>query len=306
MSISILFSVAIYYTATDEVGYRLDHFRNNITIIQRPLNGNRDVFLLDEKSEASANIIMGLFWQNVFILIGGGLLSYLLAKRTMKTIEEAHEAQTRFTSDASHELRTPLAAIKTEIEVVLHDKKSTKEDFESTLRSNLEEVDRLTTLSNMLLNLSRIDNKGLIRSKLNAFDTAQDAINTFGDKAKNVENNIDKNYFIIGDQVATQNLISLLIDNALKYSPKKSKIIVSYTEKDKQSQIAITNQGNIDAKSLPHIFDRFYRSDKSRNAEGFGLGLSLAKKIAEANHGYLSVDTTKTDQVSFVITLQRA
>ncbi len=302
MTISILFSVAIYYTATDEVGFRLERFRNNITIQRSPLNGN-DLYLSVEKSNASSRIILELFWQNAFILIGGGLLSYLLAKRTLRTLEEAHESQTRFTSDASHELRTPLAAMKTEIEVALNDSNSTKHELVQTLKSNLEEVDRLTVLSNMLLNLSRLDDKGLEKIIISLHDITNKTISTFGNKSKLIDNKIDKYFQIRGDEIAIQDLLSILIDNALKHSPKDSKVVISSTTQDKHSQIIITNQGKIDTVSIPYIFDRFYRADKSRNANGFGLGLSLAKKISKAHSGNIKVDASRENEVSFVVTL---
>jgi len=306
MSISILFSIAIYHTAADEVGFRLDRYRNNFSQIQRPLLNGKDSFLIVEKSEASSNIIFELFLQNIFILVGGGLLSYLLAKRTLRTIEIVHESQTRFTSDASHELRTPLAAMKTEIEVALYDKNSTKDDLTETLKSNLEEVDRLTVLSNMLLNLSRLDDKGLDKVAINAHNIADKTISTFGTKTKLINNKIDKNVKILGDKIAIQDLLSILIDNALKHSPKDSKIIISSSSHDRSSQIIVTNQGKIDSKSLPYIFDRFYREDKSRNANGFGLGLSLAKKISKAHKGNIRVENSIDNQVSFIVSLPNA
>ena len=306
MSISILFSVAIYHTATYEVGSRLDRFRNNIQIVQRPYAIDRDSFISDEKNKASINIIVGLFWQNVSILIGGGLLSYLLAKRTLRTIEEAHEAQTRFTSDASHELRTPLAVIKTEIEVALGDKKSTKDELTAILKSNLEEVNRLTTLSNMLLNLSRLDDRGLEMKKLNALDVTKKSVDTFGNKSKRIDNNINKRTHIMGDAVAIQDLISVLLDNALKYSPKNSAIKITSATKDKLVNITVTNQGVISEETLPYIFDRFYRADESRSTQGFGLGLSRARKISEAHNGDITVDVAEPGQVGFTITLPKA
>jgi len=305
MTISIIFSVAIYYTATDEVGFRLERFRNNITIQRSPLNSN-DLYLSVEKSDASSRIILELFWQNAFILIGGGLLSYLLAKRTLRTLEEAHESQTRFTSDASHELRTPLAAMRTEIEVALSDKNSTKDELTQTLKSNLEEVDRLTVLSNMLLNLSRLDDKGFEKITINSHDITNKTISTFGDKAKLIDNKINKYFQILGDEIAIQDLLSILIDNALKHSPKKSKITISSTRHDKYSEIIVSNKGEIDAESIPYIFDRFYRTDKSRNANGFGLGLSLAKKISKAHGGDVRVDTSSKGKVNFIVTLPNA
>jgi len=306
MSISILFSVAIYQTATNEVSFRLDRYRNNFSQSQRPLLSGKDPFLVIEMNDASSRIIFELFLQNVFILIGGGLLSYLLAKRTLKTIEVAHESQTRFTSDASHELRTPLAAMKTEIEVALNDKNSTKSELVETLKSNLEEVDRLTVLSNMLLNLSRLDDKGLQKIAINARSITDKTISTFGSKAALIDNKIEKHIKILGDKIAIQDLLSILIDNALKHSPEESKITISSLSQDKSSQIIVTNRGKIGGRALPHIFDRFYREDKSRNANGFGLGLSLAKKISKAHKGNIKVENSIDNQVSFIVTLPNA
>src|SRR5690606_24862255 len=95
------------------------------------------------------------------IWLAGGVGSYYLARRTLRPIEEAHEAQSRFTSDASHELRTPLASMKTELEVALRDPALNKEEMRELLVSNLEEVDKLTKLSQNLLQLSRLEQENI-------------------------------------------------------------------------------------------------------------------------------------------------
>ncbi|HSE61798.1 MAG TPA: histidine kinase dimerization/phospho-acceptor domain-containing protein, partial [Candidatus Saccharimonadales bacterium] len=101
--------------------------------------------------DSQQRLIGQLIFLNVGVLLVGAGASYWLAKRTMRPIEDALEAQNRFTADASHELRTPLAAMKTEIEVSLRDPNLTKEEMRELLQSNLEEIDRLSELATGLL-----------------------------------------------------------------------------------------------------------------------------------------------------------
>src|SRR5690606_29485182 len=107
--------------------------------------------------QAQASIFTSLLYMNILFLAAGGIASYFMARRTLEPIEQTHEAQSRFTSDASHELRTPLAAMKTELEVALRGPELSKKDMKELLASNLEEVDKLSKITQTLLLLSRLE-----------------------------------------------------------------------------------------------------------------------------------------------------
>jgi len=128
MVISLIFSVAIYQTTTQEVNTRLEKFEHSLQVIPGFAIQPAETMRSGEADAAASHIIFGLVLANSMIFVVGGVISYLLARRTLRPIQDMHEAQSRFTSDASHELRTPLAAMRTEIEVALRDKSATKKD----------------------------------------------------------------------------------------------------------------------------------------------------------------------------------
>lgn len=306
IAVSILFSGVIYAIASREIITRID------TLQTRALqNGNPFLFGRDDQiHEAEASLLAGLFITNILIWTGGGVGSYYLARRTLLPIEEAHEAQSRFVSDASHELRTPLANMKTELEVALRDKLLTKKEAKELLESNLEEVNKLTQLSSTLLQLSRLDTSGITREKVTLQFAVQAAIKRFGADAKRVHSEkpllpIDA----VSNRLQTEELVTILVDNALKYSPPVSKVKISYIKNKQMVGFSVSNEGEgIPPKVLPHIFDRFYQAEKSRRStqqKGFGLGLSLAKKIVEIHHGELSVSSAPGAITTFTVLFPR-
>jgi len=303
VAISLLFSVIIYSVSLSEVSTRLGFIRTSFEISQPRYETIRDMQL----REAEASLVLSLAITNLAIWIAGGFGSYYLARHTLRPIEEAHEAQSRFTSDASHELRTPLASMKTELEVALRDPKLSVEEARELLVSNLEEVNKLTSLSQMLLQLSRLEHAKLKPEKVALQPVARAVIKRFDKTGKRVRLQ-GKPYRVIAHPTSVEELLTILIDNAVKYSPKNSLVTVRLTN-DKRHNMAgfeVTNKGEgIPEKDLPHIFDRFYRVDTSRTGgekKGYGLGLSLAKKIVQLHDGELSV-TSSADETVFRVLL---
>lgn len=307
IAISLLFSVIIYSTASNEVGSRLGYLqRSSRTIIdinQTRFNDLRDVQI----HEAEGNLLASLFITNLCIWIAGGIGSYYLARRTLKPIEEAHEAQSRFTSDASHELRTPLASMKTELEVALRDPDLKKDEMRELLMSNLEEVNKLTRLSQTLLQLSQLDHENITREKITLEEVAKSVTERYDKTGKRVELAGKKTYHVIANKSSIEELLTILLDNALKYSPENSKVEIKFIGKKHMAGFAVSNGGKgIPADILPHIFDRFYRADSSRTSgekKGYGLGLSLAKKIVELNDGELTVSSAPGQITTFRVLL---
>lgn len=296
MVISIVFSITIYQSTYNEVNFRLERLQNNLQSAPGFMPDRNNLLTSRESDAASSHIVIGLIYANIIILVGGGFISYFLARRTLRPIEEAHEAQTRFTSDASHELRTPLAAMKSELEVALRDKDSTKEELEAVLRSSIEEVDKLTSLSEMLLNLSRLDHDKLERTAVDIYDITSDVVHLYNKTNPRVTVKTSGHPLVEGNEAALYELISVLVDNALKYSPENSPVQVSISSNNRLLVLKVKNFGpGIEADALPHIFDRFYRADNSRAKhinKGYGLGLALAKKIVEMHNGELTATST--------------
>jgi signal transduction histidine kinase len=286
MAISLLFSFWVYNQAHNELQLGL----NRVVHIDPgdPLPG--DAFgqaIQDRLDDSRHRLIMRLVSLNLIVFAAGAAASYMLARRTLRPVEESVDAQHRFTADASHELRTPLAAMKAEIEVGLRDKKLTKEDAIELLRSNLEEVDRLGGLAEGLLTLTQSDSPPvLVPLRLDeAAAKVTKRLQPLAD-AKHITIKTElKPVTIAAEESALDKIIGILLDNAIKYSAEKTEITLHSYRKDGHGYLEVRDQGiGIKATELPHIFDRFYRADTSRsktNVQGHGLGLSIAQKLTE-------------------------
>ena len=303
VAVSLLFSVVIYGIATREIIARMDIVQSRFGAEYVPA---RD----DQIHQAEANLIVALAITNISIWIIGGIGGYYLARRSLQPIEEAHEAQSRFVSDASHELRTPLASMKTELEVALRDSSLSKNEAKELLASNLEEVNKLTELSGTLLKLAKLEKNSIKSERVPLQSTIQTAAKRFDADTKRIH--IEKMLFpldAIANRLQVEELATILLDNALKYSPPQSKIHLSFIKQKQLAGFSVSNEGEgIDPKVLPHIFDRFYQAEKSRTSheeKGFGIGLSLAKKIVEVHHGELSVSSAPDALTTFTVLLPR-
>lgn len=243
----------------------------------------------DQDSLVREHLNRDLVLFNLYALILGGILSFWYAGRTLKPIVDAHDAQKRFASDASHELRTPLANMQLENEVFLRQKSFTEDEARALISSNLEEVQRLESLANNLLQLSQYEHANLRMGSVSLRSLIDEALNHAmkGLEARDVH--IDKKVaaaLVVGEHESLERLLNIIIDNAIKYGPKKGTIYIE-GQKGTNYVLTIRDEGSgIAAEDLPHIFDRLYRGDKARStkAEGYGLGLALAKQIAIANH----------------------
>lgn len=308
MATSLMFSVALYQITINGASVRVDHLQSLVEESANPQafnNVNWVVVKSNQLGETSLMLIAGLFYINIIVLVIGGVGSFFLARRTLRPIEYAHEAQSRFSSDASHELRTPLSSMRTTIEVALRDNSATKQSFREVLVSNLEEVEKLSRLSQMLLDLSKLQYDKLEFGPIELKPTIQNTLKTLQTNEKRVNIKGVKNFIIHGNQDAVEELFTILIDNAIKYSPPKSVVTVTTRRRNRQACIEVENIGDgIPADKLVHIFDRFYRADPSRTGSGgHGLGLSLAKKIVEIHSGELSATSAPGKTTTFTVLL---
>jgi two-component system sensor histidine kinase CiaH len=316
MTISLTFSVVIYQLNYREVSFRLENLQHSLLddstdILPDTYTNDRFGYgpnsaLSVQSRQAAGQMSLSLFYINIVILISGGLGSYFLARRTLRPIQESHEAQSRFTSDASHELRTPLAAMKAELEVNLRDAHLSERESRELLESNLEEVNKLIDLSQMLLQLSRLDYDKLERTPVDIVAVLHDKLKLYKSDVKRFDITARKKAIVIAHKPAIAELVGILIDNALKYSPPKSKITVKVFMRRGTIGFEIHNLGEpISDENLPKLFDRFFRADTSRtnsSENGYGLGLSIAKKIVDVHHGDIQVSSTK-DGTTFTVYL---
>jgi heavy metal sensor kinase len=216
----------------------------------------------------------------------------------MERLHSSFDQMRRFTSDASHELRTPLTCMRSELEVALTQSRS-PDEYRDVLGSMLEEIDRLTRLSDALLTLARLDS-GRVTLQNEAVDLnellveAADRIRVQAD-AKGAELHIDAGSTscrVKGDHRLIEQAFLNLMDNAIKYGGTRIQVRLSREE----GAVVVTVQDSgsgIPAEHLEHLFERFYRVDKSRSRElgGAGLGLSLAKQYVELHGGSISVSS---------------
>lgn len=319
MVLSIAFSMVFYRTSIHALGRQIpppsiygEGFRTDGGggIVG---NGNGDgftTFFTQRISEGRSDLLARLVLLNILAFFIGSIISFFLARASLEPIEEAMEAQSRFSSDASHELRTPLTAIRTRNEVALRKPKLSTAEAKQVIQSNLDEVIKLEMLSEGLLRLARQDGKPLELSAVDLDEVATEAINKVIEPAQAKNITIDETVPKISVQADSASLaqaIKILLDNAIKYSPTKSKVMVSGYKKGKHGFLQVKDEGQgIKAADLPLIFDRFYRADNARTKQGdngYGLGLSIAQKIIEQHGGDITAKSTVDKGSTFTIKL---
>jgi len=322
MLISVSFSIVIYRVLVTELDRveRIERSRIQrgfperwrIIIPPESLGELPKMFFLDPKviQDAKNHLKVMLAVVDLIILGTSTLSGYFLAGRTLKPIKEMVEEQNRFVSDASHELRTPLTSLKAEIEVNLRNKKLTLPDAKKLLVSNLEEVNNLQVLSDRLIKLARYQKNinGLNIVSLGLLSVMGEAIKKVDFMAKNKKINIENeinDFNFEGDKQSLVEVFVIFLDNAIKYSLGSSIVNLSSEKIDGNIFISVIDHGiGIDEKDIPHLFDRFFRADKSRNKSdivGYGLGLSIAKQIIDMHYGKITVKSNHNKGTSFTI-----
>jgi signal transduction histidine kinase len=265
----------------------------------------------DLQKEIKKRAVINLMFLNSGIILTSFALGYILAGKTLRPIEQAMEKQKNFIANASHELKTPLTTIKLENEVVLSNKKANLKTLKKVLRSNIEEVDKLENLINKIIkqnklesrqssNFNTVKNKTLIKN----------AVNQIGKKAKakniSIIKKVEVKEFKANEELLTE-LLVILLDNAIKYSNDNGKVLIESNVEKNQVIFKVTDFGKgIEKEDTQKIFDRFYTKEKSRSKNiepGFGLGLSIAKEIAELHKGKIEVTSKLNKKTTFTVKL---
>lgn len=316
MAISIAFSAVLYRLTVHELqtGFQNQYIR---WLTEYRAYGLRQPGTpATELAARSHHIYADLVYFNILVLILTAIASYLLARRTLRPIERAHNQQTRFTADVSHELRTPLTALKMDTEVTLLDKKATARELRKTLEGNLEEAGRMETLVNNLLQLATLEANQIrtVFTKLNIKDAAESAVKLVARLAETKHISIQRtleNGQVMGDSSSLTQLCVILLENAVKYSPDHTTVHVKTSVRGSTVSFMVEDIGpGIPAEALPHVFDRFYRADAARNSEqktsGFGLGLSLAKLIADVHGAEIVLSSTAGKGTQAIVNLPLA
>jgi len=226
-------------------------------------------------------------------------------------LESSIQAQKRFTADASHELRIPLTIMRGEIEVTLLRRRRPKE-YEEVLKQQLEIIDRMQRIVDGLLTLARADS-GLLDLAQERVDLSlllreagQQHLTLFARKNVRLEMDIADGLFVKGDADRLSRVAFNLLNNAYKHAPEDSTVHFRARPAHEEAVVEVADEGpGIAPEHLPHIFDRFYRSDeaRSREAGGAGLGLAICKRIVEAHGGQIEVESAPGQGTLFRFTV---
>ena len=285
----------------------------NLRYLKQKTGTSTKIAFMDRTMETStlSSLIM------TSILVGSGslgvffLISLFLGKWALRPVETAWEQQKQFVADASHELRTPLTVILANTGIVLSHRDSTVQDQAKWIEYIQTEATRMNTLVDNLLFLAKTDDSKnkVISSRINLSDTVWGALLPFEsiifEQEKELEAQITPDLYVNGDENKLNQLVAILLDNAIKYSHDRGKISVGLKESPEHKVVlSVTNIGTpIHPDQIENIFDRFYRADESRVSEqgGYGLGLAIAQSIALMHNAEITVKSSESSGTTFSI-----
>lgn len=313
MLVSMFFSVMIYRVVIGEIEEGFARAEQRLKARELGFRVPVPTFIFfDDLASARHRVIGRLVSANAVIFLGSAAASYFLAGKTLHPIKEALEIEKRFVADASHELKTPLTALKSSIEVALRDRNMTITRAKKVLQVNLEEVDELETLSENLLSLSRMERPHhrfhfLLVDTNEVLATVKRRLGTAIQK-KGISLKLpDSNIQFAGDEESIVKVMTVLIDNAVKYTPAGGTVTVDSVKQKNQLQLTVADTGaGIAKKDLPYIFDRFYRVDTARTktvVSGHGLGLAIANQIVKLHNGTITVESDAGNGSTFTVIL---
>ena len=273
------------------------------------LTGKKIVFL-DKNYEKESikhlivtSVVIGLVAEFAFSVI-----SIILSRVAVKPVEKSIKQQQQLVADVSHELKTPITVISTNADIVMSHPDSPVEDQSKWLGYIKDEAERMSDLVNNMLYLAKVDER---ESKIRledidlsaaAYEASLPFESVFYENRKSFEIDISKGVFARADHDSVKHLISIMLDNANKYSNDGGNIVLKVFSEPDKAVISVFNTGDpIPKDCISHIFERFYRVDKSRSREqgGSGLGLSIAKHIIEENEGSISVSSSEENGTTF-------
>jgi two-component system, OmpR family, sensor histidine kinase CiaH len=241
------------------------------------------------------------------------MVSLYFANRAIKPIIETWEQQKQFVADASHELKTPLSIITANYDALLANKEETIDSQIKWLGYIKTGTDRMTKLISDLLSLARMDdvNLDIVKTVFNLSNEVHNMVSSMVavaiEKDIALSQSIEPSVMVEGDPDRIKEVIAILFDNAVKYTPTNGNINMALTKSKRQATFSIQNTGGgISEQDIPHVFDRFYRADSSRTHDngGFGLGLSIAKSFVIASGGNIYVSSVENGWTTFTFTLR--
>lgn len=281
-------------------------------LIQNRSYGNVISFVdITTQQKVLDRLILTFVVVSVVMLVFIFFISSFLTKRSIQPIKEAFDKQKQFISDASHELKTPLAVIHTNVDVLLANTENQDTKWLNYIKA---EVGRMSHLTNDLLYLTQMDSAEDHQMMKTNFDlSARIEQMLLGLEVVAFEKNIELKYnllpeaMIYGNPEQLSQVMMILVDNAIKYTPEHGEINLTLTRSTHHTVVTLSNTGmGIATEDLPHVFDRFYRVDKvrSRDSNSYGLGLAIAKSIVEQHGGKISCESVPGGWTTFVVKLR--
>lgn len=290
------------------------------------INGESFAYLKQDIGNGKRIVLMSksfqqdMLWSLLRIFIGVGSLSLVVlffisiyfTNKAINPLEETFKKQKQFIADASHELRTPLTIIKTNVSLLRENELETIQSQKKWINYIDSQASRMSTLINEMLSLANLDanRKKEERININLSKMLSDTLLVFEvvifEKGLILEEYIVNDIFINGEKDQIKKLISILMDNAIKYTNDNGKILVSLKAERNKAKLIIKNTGEgIKKEHLEKIFERFYRVDDSRDrgTGGYGLGLSIAKAIVDDHKGKIHAESIINNETSFIVEL---
>lgn len=253
---------------------------------------------------SSLLISAALFAGSLLIIF---LISLFLSGLAIKPVQKAWEQQKQFVADASHELKTPLTVILANNNIMMSHKGAAVEDEKQWLESTQEEANHMKQLIEQMLFLAKSDagSTQVQYSEVDFSDIVEGAALNFEpvafEKGIIIDTQITPEIILNGNATQLNQLVHILVDNAVKYADADTTVTIGLKRKNDRAELWVNNLGNVISKEdMEHIFDRFYRAEKSRTTKGYGLGLSIAQRIVQEMNGKLSVTSSKEKGTTFI------
>lgn len=274
-----------------------------------------DTYSRDAALRAQATMDAAIFLVAMAALL---LVVRRLARWILRPVEEAWDQQRRFVSDASHELKTPLAVILANAQI-LETAEGVPEDARRWARSTAEEAKHMKGLVEDLLTLARADEQRASGERAAAERVDLSALvdgcalefdAVAFERGCSIESSLEPGLSVVGDPSQLGRLVRTLLDNATKYAARGTEVRVALAREGRRCRLAVTNLGDVIApEDLEHLFERFYRTDRARERQpqgGFGLGLAIARSIAEAHGGTIGATSSHEEGTTFTVLLPLA
>lgn len=260
-------------------------------------NGTMTVFL---DCERSLSVFTSTMTASLLVsAVGMGavlILLLILSGRIVKPVAESYAKQRQFITDAGHEIKTPLTIISADSDLI--ELEAGESEWLDDIR---RQTKRLTDLTNDLIYLSRMDEEqpSIQAVEFPISDVVEEAAQSFQSLArqqgKPLRLQIQPMLSFTGSEKDIRQLVSILLDNALKYTPDSGSISLNFRQEGRSLLLSVTNdtQNSMDKDMLSRLFDRFYRTEASRSSSGYGLGLSIARSIVTAHKGKIKAESPK-------------